>query len=270
MPSSLDLARAFYAALARADAGLLLELMHPQFTGRLTDGMPGGFGGTYAGPEAMLCEAYRPVARRFAARPTPEQFLTCDRGEVVVTGSYALDPPGAGRPLTAAFAHVLTFRDGQLAGLRQVTDTHRWHQAAAAADLAVIRRMFEAVECRDADALLSTYAEDIEITEPASLPYGGIYHGHEGAVRHGRAYVTTWDRLQTAGDRKLEPLILDAGDRVVVRWQQKATGAEGRHLDMPVIDMIELRQGKVASLQMFPSDTTRLLEFLRLGPAHAA
>jgi ketosteroid isomerase-like protein len=270
MSSNLDLARAFYAALARPDTGRLLELMHPQFTGHVTDGLPDGLGGTYAGPTAMLREVCGPVSRRFAAMPLPEQFLTCEGGEVVVTGSYTIAPPGAGRRLTAAFVHVLVFRDGQLAELRQVTDGHRWQQAAEAADLAVIRRMFEAVENRDAQALLSTYAADIVITEAASLPYGGVYHGHDGAIRHGRAYVATWDQLQIPGDRKLEPLILAAGDGAVVRWHQRATADDGCHLDVLVVDMIELRNGKVSSLQMFPSDTSALLGFLRAYPAHAA
>jgi uncharacterized protein len=162
---------------------------------------------------------------------------------------------------------VLAFRDGQLAELRQFTDSHRWQQAATAAGLGTVRRMFEAAERRDAHALLSTYADDIVITESASLPYGGIYHGHPGAVRHARAYTATWNHLQSAGDRRMEPLIWPAGDRVVVLWRQKATAADGRRLDLPVVDVIELRNGKVGSLHMFPADTAKLLEFLRADTA---
>jgi len=160
---------------------------------------------------------------------------------------------------------VLAFRDGQIAELRQFTDSHRWQQAAVAAGLGTVRRMFEAVERRDARALLGTYADDIVITEAASLPYGGVYHGHHGAARHARGYIATWDHLQSAGDRRLEPLILQAGDRVVVLWRQKATAVDGRHLDLPVVDVIELRNGKVGSLQMFPADTAKMLDFLRAG-----
>ena len=268
MPSNLDLARDFYAALARADADRLLELLHPQFTGHVTDGMPSGLDGTYTGPTAMLRQV-GPVDRHFADRPAPERFLSCESGEVVVTGSYTVQPPGADRPQAAAFAYVLAFRDGQLAELRQFTDNHCWQQAAAGADLSTVRRMFEAAERRDVQALLSTYAEDIVITEAASLPYGGIYYGHHGAVRHASAYTATWDHLQSAGDRRMEPLIMPAGDRVVVLWRQKATAADGRHLDLPVVDVIEARNGRVGSLHMFPADTAKLLEFLRTGGPQA-
>src|SRR5215831_7820089 len=132
MPSNLDLARDFYAALARADADRLRELLHPQFAGHVTDGAPSGLGGTHTGPKPMLRRVGGPVDRLFAARPAPQRFLSCESGEVVVTGSYTGQPPGAGQPLTAAFAHVLAFRDGRLAELRQFTDSHHRPQAAAA------------------------------------------------------------------------------------------------------------------------------------------
>jgi ketosteroid isomerase-like protein len=269
MASNLDLARDFYAALTRADADRLRELLHPQFTGQVTDGTPAGLGATHPGPTAMLRHVGGPVDRLFAARPAPERFLSCESGEVVVTGSYTGQPPGAAEPLTAAFAHVLAFRNGRLAELRQFTDSHRRQQAAADAGLGTVRRMFEAAERRDPQALLGTYADDIVITEAASLPYGGVYHGHHGAVRHALAYTATWDHLQSAGDRRMEPLIWSAGDRVVALWRQKATAADGRHLDLPVVDVIELRNGKVGSLHMFPADTAKLLEFLRTGSPQA-
>src|SRR5262249_52966404 len=82
----------------------LLELLHAQFTGHVTDGMPAGLGGTYTGPKAMLREVWGPVDRLFAARPVPERFLSCESGEVVVTGGYTGQPPGADRPRTAAMA----------------------------------------------------------------------------------------------------------------------------------------------------------------------
>jgi uncharacterized protein len=127
-----------------------------------------------------------------------------------------------------------------------------------------------AVEHRNAEALLSTYAENVVITEASSLPYGGVYHGHEGALRHGMAYLAAWDSIQTADDRKLQPLILNAGDRVIVVWRQKATAADGRRLDLPVIDLIELRDAQVESLQMYHLDTAAVLEFLGTTTAAAA
>lgn len=262
MSSDTDIARELYAAFERADPNLLMELLHPDFVGHVSEGMPWGWGGMHVGPAAMLAEVWAPVWRRFRVRPVPERFLSCDDGTVVVTGTYVGQPRDAAAPLAAAFAHVLALRDGQVCELHQITDTHRWAQAAAAADAEVVRRLFAAVEERDGQAVLEAYATDVVIREAPSLPYGGVYHGHDGAIRHALAYTATWDHLQSAEDRKLQPQIRGCDDRVVVTWRQKATASDGRHLDVPVVDLISLRDGKVASLEMFQQDTAAVLDFL--------
>jgi ketosteroid isomerase-like protein len=182
-----------------------------------------------------------------------------------VIGNYVGQPLGSEEPMTAAFVHVLAFRDGRIVELRQVTDSQRWSDAAAGVELATINRMFDAVERRDAEALLSAYAEDVVITEADALPYGGPFHGHEGAVQHGRAYVEAWDPLQTPADRLLDRSILHAGERIFVIWHQRGTSSDGERLDQRVIDLIEMRDGKVRSLQMFHSDTAATREFLDQG-----
>ena len=262
MPSNTDVARELYLAFERADPKRLLELLHPDFVGHVSEGMPWGWGGRHEGPAAMITEVWAPVWRRFRARPVPERFLSCDDGTVVVTGTYAGQPPGATAPLEAAFAHVLALRDGQVCELRQITDTHRWAQAATAADAELVRRLFAAAGERDREAVLDAYAADVVIREAPSLPYGGVYHGHDGALRHALAYTAAWDHLQSAEDRKLQPQIRGSDDRVVVAWRQKATASHGRHLDVPVVDLIGLRGGKVASREVFQQDTAAVLDFL--------
>jgi len=142
--------------------------------------MPGGVGGTHAGPAAMLTEVWTPIARRFAARPVPERFLSCDGGEMLVLGHYRGQPPGSGHPFVAPFAHELAFRDGRIAELRQITDTQQWVNAARNGAVGVVEGIFAAVARRDGGARMDTYAPDVAITEPSSLPLGGVYHGHDG------------------------------------------------------------------------------------------
>lgn len=138
MPTTLDLARELYDAFANADGQRLVALLHSDFRGHVSDGMPLGVGGTHVGPMAMLREVWIPVAQRFAARPVPERFLTCDGGDIVVLGRYEGQPAGSSRPLSAVFAHVLTFRDDRIAELIQITDTQRWVNAECDADTTVV------------------------------------------------------------------------------------------------------------------------------------
>jgi ketosteroid isomerase-like protein len=261
MPTTLDLARELYDAFADADGQQLVALLHSDFRGHVSEGMPLGVGGTHVGPTAMLHEVWIPVAQCFAARPVPERFLTCDDGDIVVLGRYEGQPAGPGRPLSAVFAHVLTFRDDRIAELIQITDTQRWVEAKFDADTTVVKMLFDAVRRRDAATMLNSYAVDIEIREPAELPYGGVYRGRDGAMRHATAYTNYWDAIQTEDDRDMQPEILSARDHVIVLWRLKATGVDCR-LDVPVVDVIKLRDRQVVSLQMFHRDAVAVRKFV--------
>ncbi len=74
------------------------------------------------------------------------------------------------------------------------------------------RRLFEAVEARNPQVLLAIYHPRVVINEAPSLPYGGEYHGHEGAFRHAQGFLKTWDRFQPPEARSLEPHFVAQGD----------------------------------------------------------
>ena len=75
------------------------------------------------------------------------------------------------------------------------------------------RRLFEAVENRNSQAVAAIYHRDIVIHEAPGLPYGGEYQGHEGALRHGQE---VWHR-----GRLQEP--------VVRRQPVRCGDVRGRH-----------------------------------------
>jgi hypothetical protein len=131
-------------------------------------------------------------------------------------------------------------------------------------NLDTIRRLFAAVEARDPEALLACYHEDVVIREAESLPYGGTYRGHDGALRHGLAYLRCWGTLQGDEQRKLDHKLLDAGEFVVVQWRQKARNPEsGETLDAPAVSLYRMRRGRIAESTMYHFDTARLLAFLQ-------
>lgn len=124
-----ELARAFYAALAAGDRDQLDALLHPEFSGRTTEGMPFGIGGHHEGPVAMRRNAWGVIARHFDARAEPDRFLDLADGSLLVTGRY-LGRGKQGSALDAAFAHLITADQGRIRTLEQYTDTARWHEAA--------------------------------------------------------------------------------------------------------------------------------------------
>jgi ketosteroid isomerase-like protein len=124
MKQKTEIAQAFYQALQKRDVAALLNVLHSEFEGHLTEGLPNHFGGTYRGPNAML-EALRRVADALASRPEPAEFIE-GKDHVVVLGHYVGKGVKSQRPFDATFAHVLRFRDGQIAELRQFTDSQKW------------------------------------------------------------------------------------------------------------------------------------------------
>jgi ketosteroid isomerase-like protein len=131
------------------------------------------------------------------------------------------------------------------------------------ANVEAIQNLFRAVEERDLETYLAAWDHEVVIREPGSLPYGGEYLGPEGVRRHASAWLRTWSDLQPGAKRKLGAAFFDAGEHVVVRWRLRARAlANDTTLDMPMVSLYRLRDGKVVRAQMFYSDTAAVLRFL--------
>jgi 2-(1,2-epoxy-1,2-dihydrophenyl)acetyl-CoA isomerase len=126
------LARTLYEALAGGDADTLAGLLHPDFVGETTEGLPFALGGRHEGPEAMTRDFWWSVGRHYRARAEPEQMLALADGGLLVLGRYTGSARDGGAPLDAAFAHVLHFVDDRIVGLAQYTDSARWAGALPA------------------------------------------------------------------------------------------------------------------------------------------
>ena len=130
MPAdSVRVASRLYRALAARDRDGLLNLLAAGFRGYVTDGMPNGLGGIYEGAETMMRDCWAPILAAADVRPIPEEYLPVCDDRIVVLGRYRGTARLTGRPLSAAFAHILRIEDGQVRELVQVTDTARWQQA---------------------------------------------------------------------------------------------------------------------------------------------
>ena len=132
----------------------------------------------------------------------------------------------------------------------------------------VVLQAFRAVEERDYEALIALYHPEVEFHEAPSLPYGGTSRGKE-AVTADLGWLETWGPLQpTDNERRMDPQIVsDDGRRVVALYRQRAVDRSGRRIDLPVVGLYEVRDGKFAKAQMFHFDTAGILEFLAAANA---
>lgn len=122
-------ARELYRALAEGDRARLDSLLHKEFVGHAAAGLPLGLGGDYAGPGAMRKRFWGRIARHFDVRAEPTRFTATGDGRLLVEGRYLGTARDSGRKLDAAFTHILSFADGRIVELVQLTDTERWCQA---------------------------------------------------------------------------------------------------------------------------------------------
>jgi 2-(1,2-epoxy-1,2-dihydrophenyl)acetyl-CoA isomerase len=133
-----QIAADLYQALADGDRSRLAELLHRSFEGHVTEGLPLGLGGVYHGPDTMCRDFWGRIARSYAARVVPSEFCLLPDGRLMVTGRYA-GTARSGGILDAEFVHFLTFTDGQISGLVQLTDSARWASALAAGPVTASR-----------------------------------------------------------------------------------------------------------------------------------
>ena len=133
MTDQLDLARRLYAGFVAHDPQAIRGVLHDDFTGYVSAGMPLGVGGRHEGPDAMLRDVWARVVMTYDVRVEADELLPSG-DTVVAVGGYRGVERTTQRPFDAAFAHILTFRDGLIDGLTQITDTASWPAPPATAE----------------------------------------------------------------------------------------------------------------------------------------
>ncbi|MGO9506473.1 MAG: enoyl-CoA hydratase-related protein [Mycobacterium sp.] len=123
-------ARRLYRALGAGDRAALSKLLHPEFVGHVTDGLPLGMGGRHDGPAAMQRDVWWTIGRHYRVEVQPQEFRLLDDGRLFVGGHYRGEGRASGRRLDAEFIHLIGFADdGRVVSLHQLTDTAAWMQA---------------------------------------------------------------------------------------------------------------------------------------------
>src|SRR5690606_40713836 len=69
------------------------------------------------------------IGSSFVARAEPEEFGFLEDGRLLVRGRYTGKARAGDAPLDAEFMHVVSFADGRIRELVQLTDSARWNDA---------------------------------------------------------------------------------------------------------------------------------------------
>lgn len=119
---SRALVERLYDALAAGDRPVIEKVLNPDFTGRLTPGLPFGIGGEHVGAEAMMRDGWFTIGAHWRVKAQPEIFTVLADGRLQVQGTYRGTGRQSGSPLVTWFAHLWEIRDGLVCGLTQITD----------------------------------------------------------------------------------------------------------------------------------------------------
>ena len=115
------------------------------------------------------------------------------------------------------------------------------------------RRMYDAVNRQDAEALLALMHPEVRFWEPESLPHGGTYEGHAGIGEFLGRLAEHYE-----GDMSLRAeTILDAGDTAVTLGRFAARVKEtGVRIDVPLAEVVRVEDGLIREIRVYPDTAT--------------
>jgi ketosteroid isomerase-like protein len=121
----------------------------------------------------------------------------------------------------------------------------------------IVRRIWEAVERRDTEAVFALYDPAIVLdnsTVPG--PLAGVYDGHDGVWQ----YSQEWrESFETESYRVHAETFIDAGERVVIGVRLTGRGkTSGAEVEMSRWNVYEIRDGLVIRIDIFESEAHAL------------
>lgn len=122
MSKAVQIVRAFYDAVSRADAAAVVSLLHADLHWTEAEGFP-YYSGTWRQPQEVLDKLLVPLARDWDNFSAVADDFIVEGDRVVSLGAYSGINKATGRAMHAPFAHVWRVTDGKLARFDMYTDT---------------------------------------------------------------------------------------------------------------------------------------------------
>ncbi|HEY7151311.1 MAG TPA: nuclear transport factor 2 family protein [Solirubrobacterales bacterium] len=117
----------------------------------------------------------------------------------------------------------------------------------SAENVETVRRLVEAIDDRDLDALLAELHPDAELQTMRAQLEGTAYRGHEGTRQMLADFERDWEYVRIDAEE-----FLDAGEAVVVLGRLQTRGRTSRvNLDVPMGILWRLRDGKAVHGKTF-------------------
>jgi ketosteroid isomerase-like protein len=128
-----------------------------------------------------------------------------------------------------------------------------------------VKGVYGAFSRGDVPAVLGAFADDIEWFEAEGMPYGGLHRGGEAVAQNVFGPITE----DVEGFAVTPEELIGSGATVAAVVRYTGTGkATGKALDVPVVHVWDIRDGKLARFRQF-IDTVKFAEVVPAGVATA-
>ena len=109
----------------------------------------------------------------------------------------------------------------------------------------IIENIYDAFEMGDLSELVGAFSPEIELTQCRELPFGGRFHGHDGARAYFEKALTYLDPHLTIGQ------VINAGELAVVVGRNFGIARRtGRRFDLPFMHLWAFDEGLAVRLHM--------------------
>jgi uncharacterized protein len=126
-----------------------------------------------------------------------------------------------------------------------------------------VQSVYGAFARGDVPAVLGAFADDIEWHEAEGMPYGGVYHGGEAVAQNVFGPIAE----DVEGFAIVADEFIGSGETVAAVVRYTGTGkATGRVLDLAVVHIWDIRDGKLARFRQF-ADTVKFAEVVPVPAA---
>lgn len=112
----------------------------------------------------------------------------------------------------------------------------------------IVKGIYGAFAQGDVPAVLGSFTDDIEWYEAEGMPYGGLHRGGDAVVQKVFGPISQ----DVDGFAVIPEEFIGSGDTVAVVVRYTGTGnATGKTLNVPVVHVWDLRDGKAARFRQF-------------------
>ena len=129
--------------------------------------------------------------------------------------------------------------------------------AMRTSNIAIGEGLIAGVKARDLESVLALMHPEVEVFEPASLPYGGTWKGRDG-------FAELLQKIMGLADLSIgdDPKIHETSDGLIMEMQVTFTShKDGEAFATSAVEVDRLRDGLVREIDVFYKDVAAINEF---------